>query len=108
VIPASSLLIESAIKVDPMISKRSVDVQLAKLVIEHIQYLHLTGFNFKASPLVIIIDGLDECQGKDIQSEFVKSLAAAFHELFCKLLNSPKEYFLISSSCRNVNPSLRR
>jgi len=78
-IPASHPLIEAAIKADPMIFKQSVDVQLAKLIIEPIQYLHSTGFDFKDSPFVIIIDGLDECQGKDIQSGLVKSLAAAFH-----------------------------
>jgi len=79
-IPALRRAIETAVEADPMILKQSVDVQLAKLIIEPIWHLHSTGFDFKASPFVIIIDGLDECQGKDIQSGLVKSLAATFHD----------------------------
>jgi len=77
-IPASRRLIETAVDADPMIFKQSVDIQLAKLIIEPIWRLHSTGVDFEASPFVIIIDGLDECEGKDIQSGLVKSLAAAF------------------------------
>jgi len=77
-IPALRPLVETAVDVDPMIFQQSVDIQLAKLIIKPIQHLHSTGFDFKDSPFVIIVDGLDECQSKDIQSGLVKSLAAAF------------------------------
>jgi len=79
-IPAIRHLIETVVDADPMIFQQSVDVQLAKLIIEPIRRLHSTGFNFKDSPSVIIIDGLDECRGNDIQSGLVKSLAAAFRD----------------------------
>jgi len=78
-IPALRPLVENAVDIDPMIFQQSVDVQLAKLIIDPIQLLHSTGFDFKGSPFVIIIDGLDECRGNDIQSGLVKSLVAAFH-----------------------------
>ena len=77
-IPASRSHIEAAVDADPMIFHQSVDVQLAKLIIEPLRCLHSTGFDFKYSPFVIILDGLDECHGTDIQSGLVKSLAAAF------------------------------
>ena len=79
-IPAIRQLIETVVDADPMIFQQSVDVQLAKLIIEPIRRLHSTGFDFKDSPSVIIIDGLDECRGNNIQSGLVKSLAAAFHD----------------------------
>jgi len=77
-IPASHEHIEAAVDTDPLIFHQSVDTQLEKLIIEPLQRLHSTGFNFKAAPFVIIIDSLDECHGNDIQSGLVKSLAAAF------------------------------
>ena len=77
-IPDSRSHIEAAVDADPMIFYQSVDAQLAKLITEPLHRLHSTGFDFKDSPSVIIIDGLDECQGTDIQSGLVKSLAAAF------------------------------
>jgi len=99
-IPASRRFIEIAIDADPMIFQQSVDVQLAKLIIEPMRHLHSTGFNFKESPFVIIIDGLDECRGNDIQSGLVKSLAAAFHHSPLRiriLIASRPEVYLRSS-----------
>ena len=95
-----------------MIFKQSVDFQLAKLIFEPIQYLHSTGFDFKDSPFVIIIDGLDECQGKDIQSGLVKSLAAAFHHApsrICILIASRPEVYLQSTfNLPSLRPHLSR
>ena len=79
-IPASRVFVAAAVDENPFIFQQSVDVQLAKLVIEPLQRLHSTGFDFKASAFVIIVDGLDECQGNEIQSVLVKSLAAAFRD----------------------------
>jgi len=111
-IPASRPLIEAAIRADPMIFKQSVDVQLAKLIIEPIQYLHSTGFNFKDSPFVIIIDGLDECRGKDIQSGLVKSLAAAFrHSPFrtrILIASRPEVYLQSTFNLSPLQPHLSR
>jgi len=61
-----------------MIFQQSVDAQLHKSIIEPLQRLHWTGFDFKDSPSVTIVDGLDECDGTDIQSGLVKLRAAAF------------------------------
>jgi len=77
-IPESRVHIEAAVDADPMIFQQSIDTQLAKLIIEPLRHLHSTGFDFKDSPFVIIVDGLDECHGSDIQTGLVKSLAAAF------------------------------
>jgi len=79
-IPASRSYIEAAVDADPMIFQQSIDTQLMKLMIEPLRRLHSAGFDFSDSPFVIIVDGLDECQGTDIQSGLVKSLVAAFRD----------------------------
>ena len=83
-----------------MIFDQSVDVQLAKLIIEPLWHLHSTGFDFKGSPFVIIIDGLDECQGINVQSGLVSSLVAAFRHSplrICILVASRPEIYLQST-----------
>jgi len=77
-IPTSRELIAAAVDYNPFIFEQSVDVQLRKLVIEPLEQLFSAGIIFDISPLVIIIDGLDECQGGDVQSDIIRSLVAAF------------------------------
>jgi len=111
-VPALRQLIETAVNTDPMIFKQSVDVQLAKLIIEPIRLLHSTGFDFKDSPYVIVIDGLDECQGEDIQSGLVKSLASAFHHspLRIRILiaSRPEVYLQSTFNLTSLQPHLSR
>jgi len=111
-IPALRRAIETAVEADPMILKQSVDVQLAKLIIEPIRHLHSTRFDFKASPFVIIIDGLDECRGNVIQSGLVKSLAAAFHHspLRVRILiaSRPEVYLQSTFNLSSLQPHLSR
>jgi len=76
-IPISRELIAAAVDYNPFIFEQSIDVQLGKFIIEPLEQLFSVGLIFNISPLVIIIDGLDECQG-DVQSGIVKSLVAAF------------------------------
>jgi len=111
-IPASRRLIETAVDANPMIFKQSVDIQLTKLIIEPIRRLHSTGFDFKDSPFVIIIDGLDECERKDIQSGLVKSLAAAFchSPLRIRILvaSRPEVYLQSTFNLSSLQPHLSR
>jgi len=80
-IPASRALIMEAVNYNPFIFEQSIDVQLRKLIIEPLMQLISASPLFDISPFVIIIDGLDECQGSDVQSGLVKSLVAAFRHL---------------------------
>jgi len=111
-IPALRQFIETAVDADPMIFKQSIHVQLAKLIIEPIRHLHSTGFNFKDSPFVIIIDGLDECQGKDTQPGLVKSLVAAFHHtpfrIRILIASRPEVYLQSTFNLSSLQPHLSR
>ncbi|KAF8970575.1 hypothetical protein BDZ97DRAFT_1914472 [Flammula alnicola] len=63
--------IEEKIKGDPSILKKNMTLQLEKLIIEPIQLL-----DSATSPPVIVIDGLDECQGETTQDEIVRLLGS--------------------------------
>jgi len=79
VIPIAREYIEAAVDHNPGIFDLSIDTQLTKLIAEPLHQLQSTGFDFKDCPFLIIIDGLDECQGAEAQSDVVESLVAAFH-----------------------------
>jgi len=79
-IPAARDLIGAVVEYNPFIFEQSVDVQLTKLIIEPLHQLCSKGLMFDIYPLVIILDGLDECQGTSIQSGLIKSLAASFRD----------------------------
>jgi len=95
-----------------MIFHRSIDVQLAKLITEPLHRLCSTGFDFKEFPFVIIIDGLDECQGFDIQSGLVKSLVAAFRDspLCIRILiaSRPEVHLQSTFITSSIKPHLSR
>ena len=111
-IPALCPLIEEALRYDPMIFHKSVDIALAKLIIEPLKRLHSTGFDFKCSPFVIIIDGLDECHGSNIQSGLVKSLAAAFRysplRIRILIASRPEVYLQSTFNSLSIQPHLSR
>jgi len=111
-IPESRPHIEAAVDADHMIFHQSVDVQLARLIIEPLKRLHSTGFDFKDSPFVLIVEGLDECLGTDIQSKLVKSLAAGFRHspLRIRILISSRPLVDLQSTFNltSIQPHLSR
>jgi hypothetical protein len=58
---------------NPSILDRSLSSQLQKLIIEPCQQIN------PRRPAVIVIDGLDECEGQDIQQEILRSIGNAIH-----------------------------
>ena len=111
-IPDSRSHIETAVDADPMIFHKSIDTQLGKLIIEPLRRLHSTGFDLKNSPFFIIVDGLDECQGTDIQSGLVKSLMAAFRDspLHIRILiaSRPEVHLQSTFNSTSIQPHLSR
>jgi len=109
-IPALRSLVEDAVNSDPMVIHQSVDTQLSKLIVEPLRQLKSTGFDFTACPFVIIVDGLDECQGTDIQSGIVKSLDAAFHRspLRIRILIASRPEVYLQSTFSSSTLQLRR
>ncbi|KAJ7844795.1 hypothetical protein B0H13DRAFT_1647773 [Mycena leptocephala] len=68
-LPGLSKIVER----DPTILERSLALQLQRLVIEPCQ-------QSLGHSLVIVIDGLDECEGKDVQQEILRSIGNAVQQ----------------------------
>ncbi|CAA7270552.1 unnamed protein product [Cyclocybe aegerita] len=91
-VPPARVLIEQVVESNPLIFQYSLDTQLAKLVLEPLQHL----FNQETprlapQPLLILIDGLDECLDEDSQAQLIKAISSASRRVPAPLR------FLISS-----------
>ncbi|KAJ6523657.1 hypothetical protein DFH09DRAFT_1329893 [Mycena vulgaris] len=76
-------LISGVVEDDPSVMARHMDIQLHKLIVEPCQLL-----NGRAVP-ILLIDGLDECEGNNIQQEILcllGDLATHYHPLPLRLL----------------------
>ncbi|KAJ7118207.1 hypothetical protein C8R44DRAFT_673653, partial [Mycena epipterygia] len=73
---------------DPAIVDKSLSIQLQKLIVEPWQQM------IPSSRVVIIIDGLDECDGQNVQQEILRSIFHAIHNMnfpICFLIASRLE-----------------
>ncbi|KAJ7241590.1 hypothetical protein C8J57DRAFT_1084904, partial [Mycena rebaudengoi] len=68
--------IAQVVEKDPSIVDRSLSVQVERLIIEPCQ-MHLSG---RRQPVPVIIDGLDECTGLQIQQEILQSINKILHD----------------------------
>ena len=68
-LPKTSPFIIGAIKADPAIFKKDLQVQLSKLILEPLSRASKTAAAVERAnwPQLIVIDGLDECAGHDVQ-----------------------------------------
>ncbi|KAJ6570462.1 hypothetical protein DFH09DRAFT_917111 [Mycena vulgaris] len=76
-------LISRVVEVDPSVMVRHMGVQLRKLVVEPFQSL-----NDSTSPAILLLDGLDECDGNGAQPEILRLLGnvAREHHLPLRIL----------------------
>ncbi|KJA19273.1 hypothetical protein HYPSUDRAFT_93532, partial [Hypholoma sublateritium FD-334 SS-4] len=78
-IPQITTALDAAIVRDPMIFNKTLDVQIAMLIVGPLKYLAQSGFfaNPKSSPRLILIDGLDECNNEDHRRAVLCAIARA-------------------------------
>ncbi|KAJ7351476.1 hypothetical protein DFH08DRAFT_694499 [Mycena albidolilacea] len=76
--------ISQAVEDCPSVIGRSLDVQLQELIVEPCQFLRtrpptiqLSHFVENFKPLIFLIDGLDECEGQNIQQELLRLIGDA-------------------------------
>ena len=63
--------IGNAIEADPGILYRSTSIQLLKLIIEPLRSSTLS----QSTPFLVVVDGLDECEGKDHQLQVLSHIS---------------------------------
>ncbi|KAJ7884473.1 hypothetical protein B0H13DRAFT_2537349, partial [Mycena leptocephala] len=66
--------ISKTVEDDPSILHRSLSLQLRRLITEP------SSRNPRSRPLVIVIDGLDECENQDIQQEILRAIGEALQD----------------------------
>ena len=80
-VPQAKDAIEAAIDRDPAIFQRSVEAQLTTLIIDPLTHLSKTGiFQSTPVPYLIIIDGLDECWGRQVQRHVLQVISGALRQ----------------------------
>jgi len=86
-IPGTREKIVATIEHDPLIFTRSLEAQLASLIVEPLcEPLEGGYFNAPTSRCLIIIDGLDECDTPAVQCSILQVISLLFHEYHLPLL----------------------
>ena len=75
-IPDVGKIIDAVLVHDPSIPTKALEIQLQKLILEPLQ--QILESEESNQPIVIIIDGLDECEGEDMQSNVLRLLGSVF------------------------------
>ena len=86
-VPGTREKIVATIEHDPLILNRSLEAQMAALIVEPLREpLEAGYFNAPTSRRLIIIDGLDECDTPDVQCSVLQVISLLFHEYHLPLL----------------------
>ena len=93
-IPASRQFIEQAVTEDMSIFDKVLSVQINKLIVQPLIRASLHPESGSHWPSLLVIDGLDECQGDDAQIAILSALKHAIKELEHSL---PKLHVLVAS-----------
>ncbi|PPQ87780.1 LOW QUALITY PROTEIN: hypothetical protein CVT25_008824 [Psilocybe cyanescens] len=102
-IPESQLIVEAAINNNPAVFQLNFNTQFRTLFLDPLLQLASTGRFISATPFprLIIIDGLDECNGADVQNTILNTISNALQHHrsdlpFRLLIASRPEYHLIT------------
>ena len=79
-IPDVGKIIDAVVANDPSIPTKAIEIQLQKLILEPLQQVSKES----KQPIVIIIDGLDECEGEEMQSSVLRLLGSVFQRRGCE------------------------
>ncbi|KAJ7489261.1 hypothetical protein FB451DRAFT_685714 [Mycena latifolia] len=75
-LPKLKHLVSQCVEDDPSIIDKTLSTQLQRLIIEPFRNSSLT----RTVTFVIIIDGLDECEGHHVQQETLRSIGSSAHQ----------------------------
>jgi len=111
-IPAARGLIEGVLEKNPMIFDQSMETQLSELIITPIRTLSFRGVIPQGFPFLIIIDGLDECSGGDVQCHIIRAIATTLGQcgLWLRVLitSRPETIIRTAFNSRSLQPLLTR
>jgi len=86
--PSTKKYIDKAIRKDPLLFSRGRGVQMKALIVEPIKriatmarLLETVTFGFKSYPTLVVIDGLDEITGKEVQSDIIRIIGETMKDI---------------------------
>ena len=86
--PSTKHYIDMAIREDPHIFDKALETQMKVLIVEPIQriatmarVLDAMTFGWMSYPTLIVIDGLDECDGLGVQDEIIRTIGDLVQQL---------------------------
>jgi len=87
-LPSTAKYIDRALRDDPLLLSKGREVQMNALIVEPIKriamrtrFLTAITFGRKAYPTLIVIDGLDEVTGKDVQVDIIKIIGNTMKDI---------------------------
>ena len=110
-IPDVGKIIDEVVANDPSIPSKAFEIQLQKLILEPLQHFS----EESKQPIVIIIDGLDECEGEEVQSNVLRLLGSVFQhpsiggcDRICFIVSSRPEPWIQDEFTMNPLSSITR
>ncbi|KAF9531513.1 hypothetical protein CPB83DRAFT_108404 [Crepidotus variabilis] len=107
IIPAAGRFIEQLIEENPMIFDQSLETQFSKLIVQPLLHVFRT---VPQAPHVVLIDGLDECNGAKMQAHIVATLFDVFQNtpfsLRILIASRPELHLKIAFSPSVIQPLL--
>jgi len=87
-LPSTAKYIDKALRDDPHLLSKGREVQMNALIVEPIKriakitrFLAAITFGLKAYPTLIVIDGLDEVSGRDVQTDIIKIIGNTMRDV---------------------------
>ncbi|KAJ3573781.1 hypothetical protein NP233_g2213 [Leucocoprinus birnbaumii] len=119
--PAYKLVINSRLADDPLLLSKAIPVQFKKLIVEPFTHLQRHHPDSVREPFLILLDGLDECNGEMTQCEFIRLInehvrvrkgfpllwvivsrqEAHLCHTFTRIVDSERIELVIDEECRN-------
>ncbi|KAF8951001.1 hypothetical protein BDZ97DRAFT_1082696 [Flammula alnicola] len=112
--PAARDIISLAIERDPLLFRQSFKSQLETLIIEPLRQLTRPSVDSSSelSPFLVIIDGLDECDGRDVQTNIIYTISDALRDAGLPLLflitSRPEQHLAMAFNSRRITDLLIR
>ena len=86
--PSTKKYIDKAIRKDPLLFSKGREVQMKVLIVEPIKriarmarLLETVTFGLKSYPTLVVIDGLDEITGKEVQSDIIRIIGDTMKDI---------------------------
>ncbi|KAF8954452.1 hypothetical protein BDZ97DRAFT_1591306, partial [Flammula alnicola] len=113
-IPLARDIIVEALDRDPLLFGRSFESQLKALIVEPLRQLRWQSDSpvNPTYPFLIIIDGLDECDGCDVQTNIIYAISDALRDtnlpLVCLIASRPEQQITMAFNSRKVTDVVTR